>query len=119
MADEAGNGEYARDAKGHFLKGNKGGPGYPGAARVFEFRKAIQDAVEPEVAAGIIRKAAAMALGGNIEAMRLVLERLVGRPTEHVIVEGDLKHTVSTIQAGLEKISRRFGEVSLGPEGRN
>lgn len=116
---DGGNGEYARNAQGHFLKGNKGGPGYPGAARVFEFRKAIQDAVEPEVAAGIIRKAAAMALNGNVDAMRLVLDRLVGKPTEHLKVEGDLKHTVSMIQAGLDRLASRFGEVSLGPEGRN
>lgn len=116
---DGGNGEYLRDEHGHFLPGNKGGPGYPGAAKVFEFRKAIQEAVEPGVAAAIIRKAATLALAGNIDAMRLVLDRLVGKPTEHVKVEGDLKHTVATIQAGLERLSSRFGEVELGAEGRN
>tara|TARA_R110002072_G_scaffold162687_1_gene314782 strand:+ start:4926 stop:5423 length:498 start_codon:yes stop_codon:yes gene_type:complete len=70
-----------RDAQGRFAKGNQGGPG--GARRrVFDLRRAADEAIDPEHIAAIMRRAARMALEGNLAAMRFVVERTCGRATE-------------------------------------
>ena len=70
-----------RDAQGRFAKGNQGGPG--GARRrVFDLRRAADEAVAPEHLAAIMRRATRMALEGNLSAMRFVVDRTCGRVTE-------------------------------------
>lgn len=71
-----------RDASGKFLPGNPGGHGNPMSKRTSLLRQAVLDAVGPDHVAGIIRRACKMALEGDVPAMRLVLERLLGRPRE-------------------------------------
>lgn len=76
----SGTGE-GRDAGGRFTKGNPGGPG--GSRRhAFELRQAAEEAVSPEYIKAIMKKATHMALQGDIPAMRLVLERTIGKPCE-------------------------------------
>lgn len=70
-----------RDEQGRFVPGGPGGPGRPRGS-TSELRRAAEEAVTPEHVAAMIRKAAAMALQGNLTAMRLVLERTCGRPRE-------------------------------------
>jgi len=70
-----------RDASGRFTHGNPGGPG--GAhRRPSELRRAAEEAITPEHVQAMLRKAARMALEGNLTAMRLVLERTTGRAPE-------------------------------------
>ena len=70
-----------RDRGGRFAKGNPGGPGRPrGSGNAL--RRAAEEAVTPEHVAAIIRRATRMALEGDIAAMRIVLERVCGRPHE-------------------------------------
>lgn len=45
-------------------------------------RRAAEDAIAPEHIAAIMRRAARMALEGNMSAMRLVLERACGRAVD-------------------------------------
>ncbi len=73
--------EQNRDEQGRFRPGGAGGPGRPRGS-TSELRRAAEEAVTPEHIAAMIRKAAAMALQGNLTAMRLVLERTCGRPRE-------------------------------------
>ena len=70
-----------RDRQGRFAEGNPGGPGRPrGTGNAL--RRAAEDAVTPEHIGAIIRRATRMALEGNLAAMRIVLERVCGRPHE-------------------------------------
>ena len=73
--------EQTRDEQGRFRPGGAGGPGRPRGS-TSELRRAAEEAVTPEHVAAMIRKAAAMALQGNLTAMRLVLERTCGRPRD-------------------------------------
>ena len=73
--------ENGRDHGGRFAKGNPGGPGGP-RKRSFELRRAAEEAVTPEHVQALMRRAVRMGLEGNILAIRLVLERVVGRPAE-------------------------------------
>lgn len=77
----APNDDSGRDARGRFAAGNPGGPGGY-RRRAFEIRRAVEEAITPEVAVGIMRRAARMALEGNLSAIRFVLERVAGRPAD-------------------------------------
>jgi len=80
MTESTGD-NTGRDAQGRFTHGNKGGPG--GAhRRPSELRRAAEEAITPEHVQAMLRKAARMALEGNLTAMRLVLERTTGRAPE-------------------------------------
>ncbi|MFN3242928.1 MAG: DUF5681 domain-containing protein [Planctomycetota bacterium] len=71
----------ARDERGRFATGNTGGPG--GARkRAHELRRAAEEAVTPEHIQAMIRKALHMALKGDVQAMRFVSDRVIGRPTD-------------------------------------
>lgn len=79
MSDGGGNSD--RDAQGRFARGNAGGPG--GARRrAFLFRDAAEEAVSTEHVRAMMRRATRMALEGNLAAMRLVLDRVGGRPAD-------------------------------------
>jgi hypothetical protein len=69
-----------RDLRGRFAPGNPGGPG--GRRRAFELRRTAESIITDEVFAGIMRKAARMALEGNLSAIRFVAERVAGRPAD-------------------------------------
>ena len=70
-----------RDAKGRFTPGNPGGPGGP-RRRAFTLREAASEAITQEHLQAMLRKAAAMALQGNLSAMRFVFERVCGKAPE-------------------------------------
>lgn len=73
--------DSGRDARGRFAPGNPGGPG--GARRrAFVLRRVADTVITDEVFAGIIRKAARMALEGNLSAIRFIAERVAGRPAD-------------------------------------
>lgn len=73
--------DSGRERNGRFAKGNPGGPGRPrGSGNAL--RRAAEGAVTPDHVAAIIRRATRMALEGDIAAMRIVLERVCGRPHE-------------------------------------
>jgi hypothetical protein len=64
-----------------FAPGNPGGPGRP-KGRGYLLQKAAQEALSEEHIQAIIKKAARLALEGDMTAARLVLERTCGRPPE-------------------------------------
>ena len=98
-----------RDATGRFTEGNAGGPG--GARRrSSELRRAAEEAITPEHVTAMIRKAARMALEGNLPAMRLVLERTTGRAPEAPVeveplgIELPRLRTAADCNAAIEKL---------------
>ena len=70
-----------RDTNGRFTQGNPGGPGGP-RRRACELRRAAEEAVTPEMVQAAMRKCAMLALQGNLPALRLFLERTLGRVAE-------------------------------------
>jgi hypothetical protein len=86
-----------RDSSGRFTAGNTGGPGNPHARRVSEFRavlfKAVTDEDLKEIAATLLDQAKA----GNLDATKILLDRLLGRPTQHNINETILLESEFTV----------------------
>jgi hypothetical protein len=73
-----------RDARGRFTKGNKGGPGNPFVRRIGELRRTVlnfatQDGMQQ--AALVLKE---LALGGDLAAINLLFEYLLGKPRETV-----------------------------------
>lgn len=79
MADPTSN--HGRDPRGRFSHGNAGGRGGP-RRRAAELRRAVEEAVSPDHLVALIRKVTRMGLEGNLNAARLVLERVCGRAAE-------------------------------------
>ncbi len=73
--------DNGRDPSGRFGKGNPGGPG--GARkRSFVMREAAETAITPEHVQALMRRALRLGLEGDLGAMRLVLDRVCGRPAD-------------------------------------
>ena len=73
---------HAREADGRFAKGNRGGPGNPYARQVAELRKRMLNAVKPEDLEEIMVAMARKAKEGNVQAAKLVVSYVVGKPLE-------------------------------------
>ena len=76
------NGDNGRDGRGRFGQGNRFGKGNPYAQRVAELRSLILEAVTDADLREIVRILVERAKGGDITAIREVLNRLVGKPTD-------------------------------------
>jgi hypothetical protein len=70
-----------RDDRGRFVRGNAGGPG-GSRRRACEFRRAAVEAITDKHVAAIMRKATRLALEGDINAMKFVMDRVIGKPAE-------------------------------------
>jgi hypothetical protein len=98
-----------RHTNGRFAEGNPGGPG--GSRRkASELRRAAEDAVTPEIMGMAMRKVAMLALQGNLTAMRILFDRVLGRPAEAPTDEPlDLAppklRTAADCSAALQKVS--------------
>ena len=62
------------------MAGNPGGPGNPFARRVGELRRAMLAAVKPADVADIIKALVAKAKEGHVQAAKLVLSYVLGKP---------------------------------------
>lgn len=70
-----------RDSQGRFAKGWKGGPGNPEFNRLREYRAAVEKEIPPNTCARILARFAIMAIQGDVPAGKVVLERLMGKPS--------------------------------------
>jgi hypothetical protein len=70
----------ARDGRGRFATGNKGGPGNPFGRRLAAMREAVQRAVSVEAIEQLMAVLLAQALTGDLAAAKLVLQYAVGKP---------------------------------------
>lgn len=89
-----------RDDRGRFVKGNPGGPGNPLGARVAKLRGALLEAVTPEDVRAVARALVEAAKGGNVQAAREVLQRVLGAPEAL-----DLAERLEALEALLERVN--------------
>ncbi len=79
--------DNGRDDRGRFVAGCAGGPGNPHSRRVNQLRSALLDAVDEadirEIAAALV----ADARGGDVQAAREILRRVLGPPVAVDILE--------------------------------
>ena len=80
-----------RDAGGRFKPGNRGGPGSPLARHSRQLRERLNDALfkvcSPDRLATAIDACLKLAEGGDIAALRLLLERIAGPPVAADLIE--------------------------------
>jgi len=81
------NRDNGRDGKGRFAKGNPGGPGNPYAKAVGQLRNALLQAVTTEDMATVVRKLIELAKDGNVQAIRELLDRTLGKAQEADLIE--------------------------------
>ena len=74
--DPSANG---RTPRGQFAKGNPGGPGNPHAKRVAWLRAALLEAVSKDDLRAIARTLVKKAKGGDLPAIRELLNRVIGK----------------------------------------
>src|SRR5207249_3361405 len=73
-----------RDANGRFVKGNPGGPGNPFARKVAALRKALINFVTVDDMKHVAFILKEKAMAGDLVAIKLLFEYVLGRPTETV-----------------------------------
>ena len=73
-----------RDERGRFAPGNGGGPGNPFARRVAKLRAALVQRVTEEDMAHIAEQLIAQAKLGNVAAIKLLFQYVLGKPAEPV-----------------------------------
>lgn len=83
-ADPSPKGANGRSKSGRFVKGWKGGPGNPNAARVEKLRNALLDAITEDTVREVVEALIKEAKGGNVIAMRELLDRTIGKPKDAV-----------------------------------
>ena len=108
------NGANGRDAKGHFAKGNAGGPGNPHVRRVASFRKLILSAVSAEDFLAVVAALVEKAKAGDIAAIRELFDRLLGKQkstAELLEEERTEAETLAAIRQRLERLSERLQEA--------
>ena len=71
-----------RDGCGRFAKGNSGGPGNPAGGKAERLRHALLNAVTEKDIAEIAAALIASAKTGDVQAVRELLNRTLGRPTD-------------------------------------
>src|SRR5439155_5001787 len=73
-----------RDAKGRFVKGNRGGPGNPYNRQVAEFRSHFLAASTPEIFQKAVEALIKKVIGGDIAALKLYFQYTMGKPADAV-----------------------------------
>ena len=99
-------GSRGRKADGTFAPGNKLSRGNPHAQRIREYNEAIKTACSPADIKRLFRKIIAEANKGNLDAVKVVFERTLGKPSRtppggyHIDIElPELRSTADTVKA--------------------
>lgn len=100
-------GPNGRDDRGRFTHGNPGGPGHPLAGAVSKLRAALIGAVSVDDMKAITRGLVDRAKGGDVEALRVLLPYLLGRP-----IEADLLERIETLEQRLENATDEKHELT-------
>ncbi len=70
----------ARTASGKFARGNPGGPGNPNAQRTADLRALLMQTVTENDLRTVLNKLVRLAKGGDLAAIRELLDRVFGKP---------------------------------------
>ena len=76
------NGSNGRGTNGRFAPGNPGGPGNPFVKRAAELRSVLHAAVTDDDLTAVMSKLVSLAKDGDIAAIKLLLDRTIGKPVE-------------------------------------
>jgi hypothetical protein len=103
-----------RDAKGRFAPGNPGGPGNPYTRQTAKLREAVQDELNEVEVRIIVQRLKARAVGGDIQAIKLVLAYAIGKPEkcfnpdEVDLLEWELRQRLSVPVGEVERLADRL-----------
>ena len=92
-----------RDGQGRFAPGWKGGPGNPHAAQVARLRVEMLNAVTPDDMRAIVSRLVQLAKGGDVRAIKELLDRTLGRPVEADLIERLSALEARAAQSGLSR----------------
>ena len=84
------NGSNGRGANGRFARGNPGGPGNPHAKRTAALRVMLVEAVTEDDLRQVVTKLVELAKGGDLAAIRELLDRTMGKPVVAVAMAADV-----------------------------
>jgi Family of unknown function (DUF5681) len=97
----------------HFQPGQSGNPsGRPAGSRnrVSEFREAIEGAVTPEEITAVARKLLSLAIAGDTQAARVLLDRVLGKPTVSLEVTEAVDPVVLRLREAMEARRRSIAD---------
>jgi hypothetical protein len=80
--------QNGRGPDGRFAAGNKGGPGNPALQRVHQLRTVLAECVSDRDFRTVVKKLLAQAKKGNIDAIKELLNRLLGKPPASLELSG-------------------------------
>jgi hypothetical protein len=102
-----------RDASGRFAEGNPGGPGNPYTRQTALLRQVVLDELNEVEIRIIVQRLKARAVGGDVQAIKLVLAYAVGKP-ESVVnpdevdrLEWELRQRLAVPPAEVERLADR------------
>ena len=81
------NGDNGKDSLGRFEQGNKYGMGNPFAKKTAQLRAALLSAITPDDMTVVIKILISKARDGDLVAVKELLDRAVGKPTESDLFE--------------------------------
>ena len=83
-AQNNGTDNTGREKRRRFAAGNLGGPGNPFARRVAELRRVLLAAATDETMAIVAEQLVIRAMAGNLEAVKLLFQYVLGKPDKTV-----------------------------------
>jgi hypothetical protein len=102
------NGDGRDHRTGRFLKGCKGGPGNPDGKRAQAWRQEFLRTVTPAHVRAVARTLVRLAVAGEPWAVRVLLNRCLGRPCETL-------HLEVKQQGNLRRVEELLGILEKGP----
>jgi hypothetical protein len=117
VADPVTNGRDGRDQRGQFVAGNKCSKGNPNIRRLGEIQTAIREASDPADVKAVLAMVRDKAIAGDIQAARVYLERVAGKPTEPrvpVALPDDIG-TAGGAAAGMTEVAAALARGDVGP----
>ncbi len=102
-----------RDANGRFAKGNPGGPGNPYTRQTALLRQVVLDELNEVEVRIIVQRLKARAVGGDVQAIKLVLAYAVGKPENAVNpdevdrLEWELRQRLAVPAGEVERLAER------------
>lgn len=105
--------DNGRQPSGRFAAGNRHGRGNPMAQHVQRLRVELLEQVTPDDIAAIARKLIALAMSGDLGAIRELLNRTIGRPTECVEPSPDDDARLPPSREELERLIELRGQRAL------
>src|SRR4051812_16452448 len=105
-----------RTPDGRFGPGNRLSGGNPNARRLFELRKALLDSADADDVRRVGRRLLALAEDGDVQAAKLWLENVVGKPAQAIELSGPDGEPLGVDWGRLQAVL--LGALSRFPEAR-